>query len=65
MAIDINTYFRGLAAERLRELGDRMLELSQEAEQADAHMAAMHLADIATQLEDIAREAAPESQQTS
>ncbi len=63
MAIDINTYFRGLAADRLRELGDTMLGLSQEAEQADAHMAAMHLADIATQLEDIAREASPESQQ--
>ncbi len=65
MAIDINTYFRGLAADRLRELGDTMLGLSREAEQADAHMAAMHLADIATQLEDIAREASPESSQTS
>lgn len=64
MAIDIDTYFRGLAAERLRELGDTMLVLSQEAEQADAHMAAMHLADISTQLEDIAREASPESTQT-
>ncbi|MBW3606170.1 MAG: hypothetical protein KY460_14965 [Actinobacteria bacterium] len=63
MAIDINTYFRGLAAERLRELGDTMLELSREAEQANAHLAAMHLADIATQLEDIAREASPESTQ--
>ena len=63
MAIDINTYFRGLAADRLRELGNAMLDLSREAEQSDAHLAAMHLADIATQLEDIAREAAPESQQ--
>lgn len=63
MAIDINTYFRGLAAERLRGLGDTMLELSREAEQASAHLAAMHLADIATQLEDIAREASPESTQ--
>jgi hypothetical protein len=64
MAIDINTYFRGLAADRLRELGDTMLALSREAEEAAAHMAALHLADIATQLEDIAREAAPESTQT-
>jgi len=63
MAIDINTYFRGLAADRLRELGDTMLGLSREAEESDAHMAAMHLADIATQLEDIAREASPESRQ--
>jgi hypothetical protein len=63
MAIDINTYFRGLAAEQLREFGDRMLALSREAEEADAHLAAMHLADIATQLEDIAREASPETQQ--
>lgn len=65
MAIDINTYFRGLAAEQLRELGDRMLALSQKAEEANAHMAAMHLADIATQLEDIAREASPEAPQPS
>lgn len=62
MAIDIDWYYRGLAAERLRELGDTMLGLSREAEQANAHMAAMHLADIATQVEDIAREASPESQ---
>ena len=62
MAIDIDWYYRGLAAERLRALGDTMLGLSGEAEQANAHMAAMHLADIATQLEDIAREASPESQ---
>lgn len=65
MAIDINTYFRGLAADRLRELGDSMLELSREAEEANAHSAALHLADIATQLEDIARDASPESQQAS
>jgi hypothetical protein len=60
MAIDIDVYYRGLAAEQLSEQGDRMLQLSREAEQANAHSAAMHLADIATQLEDIAREAAPE-----
>lgn len=60
MAIDIDVYYRGLAAERLTEMGDVMLGLSREAEQADAHSAAMHLADIATQLADIAREASPE-----
>lgn len=61
MAMDIDVYYRGLAAEQLREHGDRMLTLSREAEQAEAHSAAMHLADIATQLEDIARGAEPGS----
>jgi hypothetical protein len=61
MAIDIDVYYRGLAAERLHEMGDRLLGLSREAEQADAHSAALHLADIATQLEDMAREAAPDA----
>lgn len=65
MAIDINTYFRGLAADRLREMGDTMLTLSREAEESNAHMAAMHLADIATQLEHIAHEASPESTEAS
>lgn len=59
MAIDIDIYYRGLAAERLREMGDQLLVLSREAEEASAHSAAMHLADLATQLEDMAREAAP------
>jgi hypothetical protein len=61
MAIDIDVYYRGLAAERLHVMGDQMLRLSREAEQANAHSAALHLADIATQLEDMAREAAPEA----
>ena len=61
MAIDIDVYYRGLAAERLHEMGDRLLNLSREAEQANAHSAALHLADIATQLEDMAREAAPQT----
>jgi hypothetical protein len=61
MAIDIDVYYRGLAAERLREMGDRLLGLSREAEQANAHSAALHLADVATQLEDMAREAAPQT----
>jgi hypothetical protein len=59
MAIDIDVYYRGLASERLHEMGDRMLNLSREAEQASAHNAAMHLADVATQLEGMAREASP------
>jgi len=60
MSIDIDVYYRGLAAERLSEMGDSMLGLSREAEEANAHSAAMHLADIATQLEDMAREASPQ-----
>lgn len=50
MEINLDTYYRGLAAARLQELGDRMLELSREAEIAEAHDAAWHLADLATQL---------------
>jgi hypothetical protein len=61
MAIDIDVYYRGLAAERLHEMGDRMLGLSREAEEASAHSAALHLADIATQLEGMAREASPQA----
>ena len=59
MAIDIDVYYRGLAAERLHEIGDQMLVLSREAEEASAHSAALHLADLATQLESMAREASP------
>jgi hypothetical protein len=53
MAINLDVYYRGLAAERLQELADRMLELSREAEQAEAHDAAWHLADVSTQLLEI------------
>lgn len=53
MEINLDVYYRGLAAERLQELGDRLLELSGEAERADAHDAALHLADLATQLLDM------------
>jgi hypothetical protein len=55
MAMDINldAYYRGLAAERLQELGDRLLTLSTEAEGAGAHDAAWHLSDLATQLLDM------------
>lgn len=53
MNINLDTYYRGLAAERLQELGDRMMDLSREAERADAHDAAWHLADVSTQLLDM------------
>jgi hypothetical protein len=59
MTIDIDMYYRGLASERLHEMGDGMLKLSREAEEASAHSAALHLADISTQLEDMARDASP------
>lgn len=53
MSINLDAYYRGLAAERLQELGDRLLTLSREAEQAEAHDAAWHLADLSTQLLDM------------
>lgn len=56
MDINLDAYYRGLAGERLQELGDRLFALSREAEQADAHDAALHLSDIATQLLDMGLE---------
>ncbi len=53
MAINLDVYYRGLAAEQLQGLADRMLVLAREAEQAEAHEAARHLADVSTQLLDI------------
>lgn len=53
MNIDLDTYYRSLAAERLQELADRMMTLSREAEAAEAHDAALHLADLSTQLLDL------------
>jgi hypothetical protein len=53
MSINLDVYYRHLASERLQELGDRMLALSGEAEAAEAHDAAWHLADVATQLLDM------------
>lgn len=50
MSINLDAYYRGLAAEQLQALGDQLLTLSREAEGADAHDAAWHLADISTQL---------------
>ena len=51
--MNLDVYYRGLAGERLQEMADRMLTLSREAEQASAHRAALHLADLATQLLDM------------
>jgi signal transduction histidine kinase len=53
MSINLDTYYRGLASQRLQRLADELLELSREAEGADAHAAAFHLADLSTQLLDM------------
>ena len=53
MSINLDAYYRGLAAARLQEMGDTLLQLSREAEAANAHDAAWHLADISTQLLEI------------
>ena len=53
MSINLDAYYRGLAAERLQELGDAFLMLSREAEQAYAHDAAWHLSELSTQLLDM------------
>ena len=50
MSINLDAYYRGLAAERLQEMGDALLQLSREAESSEAHDAAWHLADLSTQL---------------
>jgi hypothetical protein len=51
--IDVDAYYRGVAGERIQELADRLLYLAQEAEREEAHDAALHLADAATQLLDL------------
>ncbi|MDP9405657.1 MAG: hypothetical protein M3O86_03510 [Actinomycetota bacterium] len=53
MSMNLDAYYRGLAAQRLQELGDQLLQLSREAERAEAHDAAWHLADLSTQLLDL------------
>ena len=53
MSMNLDAYYRGLAAEELQRLGDRLLQLSREAETADAHEAAWRLADASTQLLDL------------
>jgi hypothetical protein len=52
-SIDVNVYYCGLAADELQAVADRFLELSKQAELADAHSAALHLADASTQLLDL------------
>jgi hypothetical protein len=61
MSIDIDAYYLGLAGEELQVLADRLLELSQQAELAGAHAAALHLADASTQLTDMAKDVAGEA----
>lgn len=61
MAINLDAYYRGLAAERIQELGDVLLTLSREAERADAHGAALQLADLSTQLLDLGLEVSNET----
>ncbi|MEX0658609.1 MAG: hypothetical protein WD080_05705 [Egibacteraceae bacterium] len=53
MDINLDTYYRGLAAERLQELSDRLLAMSREATAAEAEAAAWQLSDLATQLLDM------------
>lgn len=53
MSINIDAYYCGLAGEELQVLADRLLTLSQQAEIAGAHRAALHLADASTQLLDL------------
>lgn len=53
MSINLDAYYRGLAAERLQRLGDELLGLSREAAEADAHAAAWRLSSLATQLLDL------------
>jgi hypothetical protein len=60
MSINVDAYYRGLAAEELQALGDRLFALSREAEEAKAHDAAWHLADVATQLLDMGLDMAGE-----
>lgn len=50
MVINLDSYYRGLAAQQLQALGDQLMTLSKEAEGAEAHDAAWHLADLSTQL---------------
>jgi hypothetical protein len=56
MAINLDIYYQGVAAEHIQQLADHLLQLSQQAECADAHNAALHLADAATQLLDVGTE---------
>jgi len=53
VSINLDAYYRGLAAEELQRLADRLMTLSGEAEAAQAHAAALHLAQASTELLDL------------
>jgi hypothetical protein len=53
MTVNLDAYYRGLAAEELQQLGDRLMLLSGEAEAAGASDAAWHLSELATELLDM------------
>jgi hypothetical protein len=55
MSINVDVYYCGLASEELQVIADRFLELSQQAELASAHAAALYLADASTQLLDLGK----------
>ncbi len=53
MSINLDAYYRGLASEELQGLGDRLLVLAGEAQEAGAGDAAWRLSDASTQLLDL------------
>ena len=53
VGMNLDAYYRGLAAERLQSLGDELSNLAQEAQGAEAVQAAMELSDLSTQLLDL------------
>lgn len=53
MSMNLDAYYRGLAAEELQGLGDRMLALAGQAQEAGAQDAAWRLSDASTQLLDL------------
>lgn len=52
-SMNLDAYYRSLGAERVQALADELAGLAQQAGQAEAHQAALHLADVATQLLEI------------
>lgn len=58
MGIDVDSYYRGEAASQIQELADRLARLASEAGQGGADDAALHLADLSTQLLDLGVELA-------
>lgn len=53
MSIDLNAYYRGAAAEQVQDLADGLARLAGDAGQVGADDAALHLADLSTQLLDL------------